>query len=83
MIYEKDITRSLKAILCEAVSINKHMGSSTAVLLGLDPQTAIMRTTNLGDSGYMIFRAKEDGEKIDVEQLFKSKEQQYRFNFPY
>ena len=64
MIYEKDITRSLKAILCEAVSINKHMGSSTAVLLGLDPQTAIMRTTNLGDSGYMIFRAKEDGEKI-------------------
>ena len=67
MIYEKDITKSLKAILCEAVDINKHMGSSTAVLLGLDPETALMKTTNLGDSGYIIFRGKEEGDKLDVE----------------
>ena len=39
-----------------------------------------MLTTNLGDSGYMIFRPDGQG---DLEQIFKSKEQQYSFNFPY
>jgi hypothetical protein len=43
-----------------------------------------MKTTNLGDSGYVLFTAKvgEDG-KISLEKKFRSKEQQYRFNFPY
>lgn len=39
-----------------------------------------MKTTNLGDSGYAIFRQKNNGE---IEKIFRSKEQQYSFNFPY
>ena len=38
-----------------------------------------MKTTNLGDSGYVIFR-REEGSLIKV---FRSKEQQFSFNFPY
>ena len=38
-----------------------------------------MHTTNLGDSGYTIYRP--DGEGL--QKVFRSKEQQYSFNFPY
>lgn len=59
------------------------MGSSTAVLASLH-EPNIMKTTNLGDSGYSIYRAeKEDGNKIVLKLTFRSEEQQYRFNFPY
>ena len=42
-----------------------------------------MKTTNLGDSGYVIFKASKEGEKLVLTNVFRSKEQQYRFNFPY
>ena len=43
-----------------------------------------MKTTNLGDSGYLIFRASvQEDEKVVLSQTFRSQEQQYRFNFPY
>lgn len=79
-IYDTDNMKPLKEILCEAVKLNKNTGSSTCVLASLNPQTALLKTTNLGDSGYILFKVNE---KDEVEQVFKSKEQQYRFNFPY
>ena len=39
-----------------------------------------MKTTNLGDSGYLLLRPTDEGEIIE---LFKSEEQVYSFNFPY
>jgi len=37
----------------------------------------------LGDSGYILYRAYQEQDKILVRKVFRSKEQQYRFNFPY
>ena len=50
-------------MLVEAVKANKHIGSSTAVLATMDvvDGSVILRTTNLGDSGYVIFRAPSMG----------------------
>lgn len=59
--------------------MNTNIGSSTACLASLDDKSLVMKTTNLGDSGYIIFRP-DSGE---LEKVFKSQEQQYRFNFPY
>jgi protein phosphatase PTC7 len=69
---------SLKQILIEAVKRNKHMGSSTACLAMIDADDKL-KTTNLGDSGYVIFRSTNG----KIEKIFRSKEQQYSFNFPY
>ena len=81
-IYQQDKKQSLKDILIESVKINEETGTSTAVLLKIDPERpdSHLLTTNLGDSGYMIFRPDEEG---NLEQIFKSKEQQHSFNFPY
>ena len=60
-----------------------NQGSATAVLASLQ-EPNIMKTTNLGDSGYYIYRAeKAEGDKIVLKLIFRSKEQQYSFNFPY
>lgn len=74
-------------MLVEAVKANKHIGSSTAVLATMDitDGSVVLRTTNLGDSGYVIFRAPSMGSQSqdNLEVYFRSKEQQYQFNFPY
>lgn len=56
---------------------NKHTGSSTAVLASL-VEPNIMRTTNLGDSGYVIYSASTKADSQDVVVLtkkFRSEEQ--------
>ena len=55
------------------------MGSSTAVLVKLDPADGKLSTCNLGDSGYMIFR--QDGS--DLKRLYVSDAQTYSFDFPF
>lgn len=55
MLYENNKTKSLKQILCEAVAMNKNTGSSTACLASIS-ENGLMKTTNLGDSGYVIWR---------------------------
>jgi protein phosphatase PTC7 len=67
--------------LIDAVTRNKNTGSSTAVLARIDGDT--LKTTNLGDSGYVIFSAEKGTEGVRLNKIFRSKEQQYRFNFPY
>jgi protein phosphatase PTC7 len=48
---------TLKEVLVEAVKRTTHTGSSTAVLARIDKEERdLLRTTNLGDSGYAIFR---------------------------
>ena len=76
--------KTLKEILIEAVKMNKFTGSSTAVLASLE-EPNIMKTTNLGDSGYIIYQASkaDKGDEIVLTKIFRSEEQQYRFNFPY
>ena len=71
----------LKQILADAVLANKNTGSSTCVLVKFDtskPDT--LKATNLGDSGYLLVRPQGDG---TFETIFRTKEQQFSFNFPY
>ena len=76
---------TLKEILVDAVKMNTNQGSSTAVLASLE-EPNIMKTTNLGDSGYVIYsaaRSEADQNETVLTKVFRSEEQQYRFNFPY
>lgn len=41
-----------------------------------------IKTTNLGDSGYIILRP-DTMNNMALKNKFKSREQQYEFNFPY
>ena len=54
-------------------------GSTTLVLALVDPSASVLHTANFGDSGYMLLR-KEGGK---VKMLFRSKEMQKSFNYPY
>lgn len=78
-LFEDKPSYDLKTLLVDAVKMNQQIGSSTAVLAKLDGDRDFIKTTNLGDSGYMLLRLTDDG----VSQIFRSKEQQYSFNFPY
>jgi protein phosphatase PTC7 len=66
-------------IMIDAVKNNKETGSSTCVICTLDKVAPVIYTANLGDSGYMLLR--KSGQDLDM--LFRSKEQQHSFNFPY
>jgi len=68
-------------MLVDSVVANKNIGSSTVVMAKLDTRNNNqIKTTNLGDSGYVLFRPNAEG---NLEKLFRSKEQQFSFNFPY
>jgi len=71
---------SLRQLLVDAVAKTKATGTSTFAMALIDEQHAFLKTLNLGDSGFMIVRPQDTGE---FEVLFRSKEQQYRFNYPY
>jgi len=58
------------------------MGTCTYVMAWIDPKESLVETLNLGDSGVLLIRP-PSSEKSSFEILFRSKEQQYRFNHPY
>ena len=60
----------------------KARGTSTFVMALMYEDEPFLKTLNLGDSGVMIVRPPSDP-KEDLSILFRSKEQQYRFNHPY
>ena len=63
--------------------MNHNIGSSTVVMAGFDQDRPnVVKTLNLGDSGYLIFRPNLK-KKRTLQRIFKSEAQQYRFNFPY
>ena len=71
---------SLKEILIEAVKMNTNQGSSTAVLASL-VEPNIMKTTNLGDSGYVIYSASLESDEqndsspvVRLTKTFRSEE---------
>lgn len=57
----------------------KTVGSSTACIVNLKDST--LTSANLGDSGFMLVRITSNNMK-DI-QYYKTKEQQFSFNFPY
>ena len=50
-------------------------------MTSIDKELPKINTLNLGDSGYMLVRKHANGTEMEV--VFRSKEQQYSFNFPY
>ena len=70
---------SPKEILGKAAERCTETGSSTNVIAILEGST--LKTTNLGDSGYMLLRP--DATKKELEVIHRSEEQQHRFNCPY
>ena len=74
MLFDKHRSeKTLKEILVEAVALNKNVGSSTAVLASLQ-EPNIMKTTNLGDSGYIIYQASNVENEIVLKKIFRSEE---------
>lgn len=71
---------NLKTILIDAVAKTKAIGTSTFVMAFIERKEGILKTLNLGDSGFLIIRPKDNS---DFELIFRSKEQQHRFNCPY
>ena len=59
--FETDCDQDLKTILIESVKINKNTGSSTCVLAKFHAEAPILKTTNLGDSGYAIYTYEKNG----------------------
>jgi serine/threonine protein phosphatase PrpC len=74
--------KNLKDLLDNASAATKAKGSSTCVMAELrdEDEGKILKTCNLGDSGYWLLRPAAQG-NLDV--LFKSKTQQHRFNAPF
>ena len=77
-IYDANPDRDLKQILIESVRMNKNPGTATVVLAKL--QNSTLDTTNLGDSGYLLYRPTPLG---TLKLLFRSQDQSHKFNFPY
>ena len=62
--YAKDPDDLPREILARADQRTTTLGSSTAVIAILDHNTGELRTTNLGDSGYMILRPNSDEKSL-------------------
>lgn len=72
--------RDPKALAVTAAGRNDQTGTSTLVIVTLDAQTGLLRTANIGDSGYLILR-RNASKKFEL--VFRSEEQQHSFNFPF
>lgn len=68
-----------KSLTIEAALKNHETGTSTLVIATIDPNTNELVTCNIGDSGFIILRKENDVYK----KIFRSKEQQHGFNFPF
>jgi protein phosphatase PTC7 len=79
-VYDKNPNATPKQIMTEANSETTEKGTSTWVIAILNPQNRTIATTLVGDSGYLIVRPDHD---LQLETIYRSVEQQKRFNFPY
>jgi len=70
---------SCKEIVEKALEKTKATGSSTCCMLLFDTEKNIIHSLNLGDSGYVIVRPKNN----EIQIIYRSEEQQHSFNFPY
>ncbi|EAS01026.1 serine/threonine phosphatase 2C (macronuclear) [Tetrahymena thermophila SB210] len=69
-----------KLLLIHSAQATQIMGSSTLVLVTVDQEKNILKTSYIGDSGYCIYRLDEHN---SPRLVFGFKEQQKSFNFPY
>lgn len=75
----------MKEVLIEGVrrtDATGAQGTTTFVMASIDEERGVLNGLNLGDSGYLIVRP-DPSEEGGLQILFRSKEQQYRFNYPY
>jgi hypothetical protein len=73
--HDKDNKLSLKELMGKGMEASKHEGSSTLVMAKWDHEKPhILKTTNLGDSGFMIYECYHDGRKDKVKKVYRSKE---------
>ena len=68
-----------KELIEKSHNLTKAIGSTTVCLMTLDDEKLLLRTAFVGDSAYAIFRKQDDKYQL----IFKSKEQQKSFNFPF
>ena len=72
MLFDVNEAQELKSVLIDCVKANTHTGSSTCVLAKFDTsRDTYLKTTNLGDSGYVLYRPNADG---SLEKLYRSKD---------
>ena len=72
--------RDPKALGVYAGDNNKETGSSTLVIATIDNEEGVLKTVNIGDSGYCILR--KNAANV-YEMVFRSEEMQHGFNFPF
>ena len=72
--------QSAKLLLVTAAQQNKEIGSSTFVVLTLDNSQQKIKTANVGDSGFIVFKKNE---KNNYVIKYESVSQQHSFNFPF
>lgn len=73
-------TQDPKELAVLAARRNDQTGSSTLVIVTIDTKLGILKSANIGDSGYMILRKNSID---DYKLVFRSREQQHSFNFPF
>lgn len=76
---------NIRQLLIDQVAKTKVMGTSTFVMALMYEDEPFLKTLNLGDSGVLIVRPPngDNQSSEDHSLLFRSREQQYRFNHPY
>lgn len=79
-VYDEKPDQTPKQILWEANRRTTHTGTSTCVIAILHPENRTIATTCLGDSSYLLVRPSNEA---GLTKIFRSEEQQKRFNFPY
>ncbi|KRX04094.1 Protein phosphatase 2C (PP2C)-like domain [Pseudocohnilembus persalinus] len=70
-----------KSIIIDAHTLTKEIGSTTCCVLTINDQDENnLKTSYIGDSGYVIYRKTSQS---TFETIYVSEEQQKSFNFPY
>jgi len=74
-LWEKDPSKykiNLTGLISEAHNLNREKGSTTVVLMSIDNELPLLRTSMIGDSGFQIFRKAAADSLVLV---YQSKEQ--------
>lgn len=79
-VFEANPKFAPKDVLVEAWKRTTVVGSSTWVIVILDPETKTISSTSLGDSVYLLVRPTDNNGLV---KIFRSEEQQHSFNFPF
>lgn len=69
-----------KALAVFAGDNNDETGSATLVIVSIDNEEGVLKSVNIGDSGYLILRMNAARQ---YEMVFRSQEMQHGFNFPF